>query len=422
MRIILPPVLLSSIPMLGNQMVQIIKDSAFLVIIAVQELTFAANEIQATYYVPFASFVCAMLLYWLLCLGGRGGRAGGADHGRGAAMKRRTQWRRTLTDAQVTHFREQGWLAPLRAMDAAQAADCAARIAAYEAKMGESANRSLKIKGHLAMPWLVELGRSPTILDALEDLIGPDILLFGASIFAKGGKDRAYVSWHQDSAYFGLDPHEEITAWVAFTQTTAENGALQVLPRTHLGPDLVHEETYAPDNMLARGQIAAASTTKAAPSPSSSSPASSRCTTSAPRTARSRTAPPPRASASRFSIFRRTCAPPSAAAPPRWCAASTVTAIGMPTRCRGSISTRWPSTRCAPPGASIATERSSRPQKRERRFRPSSHRSVQILQGPSGAGGHRPLGVGGRDGLHPRSLGRRQIDTAALHQLAGGAR
>jgi polar amino acid transport system permease protein len=67
-RIILPPVLLSAIPMFGNQMIQIIKDSAFLVIIAVQELTFAANEIQATYYVPFASFVCAMLLYWLLCL------------------------------------------------------------------------------------------------------------------------------------------------------------------------------------------------------------------------------------------------------------------------------------------------------------------------------------------------------------------
>ena len=73
LRIILPPVLLSSVPMLGNQMVQIIKDSAFLVIIAVQELTFAANEIQATYYVPFASFVCAMLLYWMLCLAVEGG-------------------------------------------------------------------------------------------------------------------------------------------------------------------------------------------------------------------------------------------------------------------------------------------------------------------------------------------------------------
>ena len=68
LRIILPPVVMDSIPMLGNQMVQIIKDSAFLVIITVEELTFAANEIQATYYVPFASFVCAMLLYWGLCL------------------------------------------------------------------------------------------------------------------------------------------------------------------------------------------------------------------------------------------------------------------------------------------------------------------------------------------------------------------
>ncbi|MBS0558956.1 MAG: ABC transporter permease subunit [Proteobacteria bacterium] len=72
-RVILPPVVLSAVPMLGNQMVQIIKDSAFLVIIAVQELTYAANEIQANYYVPFASFICAMLLYWGLCLGVEGG-------------------------------------------------------------------------------------------------------------------------------------------------------------------------------------------------------------------------------------------------------------------------------------------------------------------------------------------------------------
>jgi non-heme Fe2+,alpha-ketoglutarate-dependent halogenase len=90
----------------------------------------------------------------------------------------------------------------------------------------------IAVKGHLAMLWVVELARNPFMLDAVEDLIGPDIMVFGASIFAKGGKDRAYVSRHQDNAYFGLEPHEEITAWVAFTQTSAENGALQVLPRT----------------------------------------------------------------------------------------------------------------------------------------------------------------------------------------------
>ncbi len=67
-RIILPPVLFAALPNLGNQLIQIIKDSAFLTIIAVTELTHAANAIQGTYFVPFAAFVGAVLLYWVLCL------------------------------------------------------------------------------------------------------------------------------------------------------------------------------------------------------------------------------------------------------------------------------------------------------------------------------------------------------------------
>lgn len=67
-RVILPPVIEASLPNLGNQVIQVIKDSAFLTIIAVQELTHAATAIQATYYVPFGSFIAAVMLYWLLCL------------------------------------------------------------------------------------------------------------------------------------------------------------------------------------------------------------------------------------------------------------------------------------------------------------------------------------------------------------------
>lgn len=67
-RVILPPLMFAAVPSLGNQVIQIIKDSAFLVIITLQELTYAANAIQSTYYVPLASFVCAALLYWALCL------------------------------------------------------------------------------------------------------------------------------------------------------------------------------------------------------------------------------------------------------------------------------------------------------------------------------------------------------------------
>jgi polar amino acid transport system permease protein len=73
LRIILPPVVIAAVPMLGNQFIQIIKDSAFLVIIAVEELTFSANAIQSIYYVPFASFICAVLCYWVLCLIVEGG-------------------------------------------------------------------------------------------------------------------------------------------------------------------------------------------------------------------------------------------------------------------------------------------------------------------------------------------------------------
>lgn len=75
-RVILPPLVFAAVPMLGNQVIQIIKDSAFLVVITVQELTYAANEIQATFYVPLASFVCAALLYWVLCLGVEAGVRG----------------------------------------------------------------------------------------------------------------------------------------------------------------------------------------------------------------------------------------------------------------------------------------------------------------------------------------------------------
>jgi polar amino acid transport system permease protein len=66
-RIILPPVMLAAIPMIGNQVIQIIKDTAFLTIIAVPELTHAASSLQSNYYVPFAAFIAAVCLYWVLC-------------------------------------------------------------------------------------------------------------------------------------------------------------------------------------------------------------------------------------------------------------------------------------------------------------------------------------------------------------------
>ena len=160
----------------------------------------------------------------------------------------------SLSTQQVRHFEQHGYLCPLAGIPAAEAGDYAARLADYEERLGVEPQKYFKIKAHIAAPWMVELGRHSALVDAVESLIGPDILLFGASLFSKKAHDSRFVSWHQDSAYYGLDPHEEVTVWVALTESRRENGCLRVIPGTHRGPDLKHDETYDPENLLARGQ------------------------------------------------------------------------------------------------------------------------------------------------------------------------
>ncbi|MCG5237907.1 phytanoyl-CoA dioxygenase family protein [Xanthobacter oligotrophicus] len=159
-----------------------------------------------------------------------------------------------LSPAQVAHFEDEGYLCPVRAISADEAQLYRRRIEDFEQKTGEEVNKRLKIKAHLAFPWLVDLARHPRIVSAVQDIIGPDVLLFGCSAFAKNARDPRFVSWHQDSAYYGLDPHEEVTVWLALSRANALSGCMKVIPRSHRGPDLVHEETYDTHNLLARGQ------------------------------------------------------------------------------------------------------------------------------------------------------------------------
>jgi non-haem Fe2+, alpha-ketoglutarate-dependent halogenase len=159
-----------------------------------------------------------------------------------------------LTHEQVDHFKQEGYVAPLQAVSRAQAQQFRRRIEGIEQKLGHDSEGYFKIKAHIAAPWMVDLACHPKILDAVEDVIGPNILLLGSSLFAKQAHDPRFVSWHQDSAYFGLTPHEEVTAWIAFTDSNESNGCVRVMPRTHIGADLQHEEKMEATNMLARGQ------------------------------------------------------------------------------------------------------------------------------------------------------------------------
>jgi len=159
-----------------------------------------------------------------------------------------------LTPQQVASFKRNGYLFPCDALSATEAALFRRRIEDFEVKSGEDVNKRLRIKAHLAFPWMCEIARHEAIVTAVQSLIGEDVLLFGSSVFAKNAHDGRFVSWHQDSAYYGLDPHDEVTVWLALSRSSSESGCVRILPGSHRGPDLVHEETYDKHNLLSRGQ------------------------------------------------------------------------------------------------------------------------------------------------------------------------
>lgn len=159
-----------------------------------------------------------------------------------------------LTSDQLGRYRREGYLFPFEAFGPEQARSYHDRLNAFAAEIGEDPLTVLRVKAHLVVPWLVEMARTPAILDVVEDVIGPDIRLYLSALWAKDARDERYVSWHQDSAYFGLDPHDEVTVWVAATPSTVESGCVRVLPGSHRAPDQHHVETLDPANLLSRGQ------------------------------------------------------------------------------------------------------------------------------------------------------------------------
>ena len=91
----------------------------------------------------------------------------------------------------------------------------------------------MRHKSHLLFAWLAELVRRRSILDTVEDLHGPDLLCWTTNFFIKEAADPAFVSWHQDSTYWGLSKPDVVTAWVAFTEATEANGAMEYIPVSH---------------------------------------------------------------------------------------------------------------------------------------------------------------------------------------------
>jgi len=109
-------------------------------------------------------------------------------------------------------------------------------------------------RAFLLFKWLDDLTRDPRVLDPIEQLIGPDILCWSTIFWIKDAGSKSFVSWHQDNTYWGLSSRNVVTAWFAISDASVEAGCMSVLPGSHVGATLAHEDTYHEDNMLTRGQ------------------------------------------------------------------------------------------------------------------------------------------------------------------------
>jgi Phytanoyl-CoA dioxygenase (PhyH) len=162
-------------------------------------------------------------------------------------------------------YRADGYFSPLDALSAPETARALAGYQQIATRLGGAPKPTQLFLLHLYHRWAWDLVTHPGVVDAVERVLGPNILVWDSSVFPKPSHSMGFVSMHQDGTYWGLEQGEVVTAWVALTDSTRANGCMRVVPGSHQLPIQPHEDTHATDNLLTRGQrVRTASTTDTA--------------------------------------------------------------------------------------------------------------------------------------------------------------
>ena len=162
---------------------------------------------------------------------------------------------KTLLQEQIDRYRRDGFLFPVPILTSEQASYYREQLEDLEQLGGGRFTGIHRTKFYLRYRWAYELATLPTMLDAVEDLIGPDILLYHNTTWLKHASDQAYVTWHQDNIYIGIEPCELLSFWIALTPSKEENGCMHVLPGTHqdgvfpIGEPDLSEKSMLPSGM-----------------------------------------------------------------------------------------------------------------------------------------------------------------------------
>lgn len=165
-----------------------------------------------------------------------------------------------LTKAQSDRYWDDGYLYPIDVMSAAEAQSLRSNLEELERDwldngLPQPLNTYKRVNAHCVMPLAHRIGSDPRILDVVEGILGPDILIYGVEFFAKEPRTKAIVSMHQDLTYWGFGAVDHmVTAWLALSPATRASGCMDFVRASHKNAILPHEDTMDENNLLSRGQ------------------------------------------------------------------------------------------------------------------------------------------------------------------------
>ena len=161
-----------------------------------------------------------------------------------------------LSEDQIKQYNKKGYVSPIQALTKNQAQEVKEEIEFIENKWPNELKNLGRNYPHLISPIFDKVVRNSNILDAVESIIGKNILACGTTLFIKEPDEKGFVSFHQDAKYIGLEPHNWVTAWVAITDANENNGCMKMWPGTHKKELKHHSEKfdYNSGNLLTRGQ------------------------------------------------------------------------------------------------------------------------------------------------------------------------
>ena len=155
----------------------------------------------------------------------------------------------TLTRAQLAHYNAKGYIVPLDVLTPAEVAEHRAYFEQLLAKTLAKGWNNYAINGwQTRCPGIYDLVTHPRILDYVQDLLGETLICWATHYFAKLPGDGKRVSWHQDASYWPLTPSKTVTVWLAIDDTDVENGAMTVIPGSHVHGQLDFEESTSEEN------------------------------------------------------------------------------------------------------------------------------------------------------------------------------